>query len=361
MEEAAARLAAESPGVHQGDMLRLARRSVAANLRLVADLLRGDVELDAVEPPVAAVVYCRELARRNVPMTELARAYRVGQHAVWRFGVARLRELLGDGQDATVAIERFTDSTFAAGEVLMGRALERYADERDRWVRSADAVRRATVQAVLSGEPLDVAAASARIRYDLGGRHQAFIVWAEDSSGLEARAAATGGRGALIVGLGDGMLAGWCVPEALQRGASGAGQVAHGTPGSGVGGFRASHHQAAEARRVAQLASLAADVGYPEIALVALLTADLEQAEQFARQELGALAEPEAEWLAETLLAVLEHHGSPKRAGQLLGLHENTVGKRLRTAAELLGRSTAERPAETLAALLILRARRGRL
>jgi DNA-binding PucR family transcriptional regulator len=99
-------------------------------------------------------------------------------------------------------------------------------------------------------------------------------------------------------------------------------------------------------------------VRYADVALAALLTNDLPQAEAFARRELAGLAgdAPSTRRLAETVLAVLEAQGSPRHAAQRMGLHENTVAKRVRAAEELLGRSIDRRPAELFAALIIHRA-----
>jgi hypothetical protein len=352
---------------HETDLLRddpdlavLARASTAANLALVAELARGAVTLTDVVPPPQAVAFARELARRNVPMTELARAYRLVQHAMWRFGVRQIRDRLGSGAQAAAAIEDFTDATFATGEVLMGRALERYATERDRWVRSADAVRRATVEDLLQGGAADVGVASGRLRYELRREHVAFVVWSDDDEGAqESAAAAIGGAGALLVPLGAGVVAGWSAPAAVRDAAPrSAVHLAIGAPGDGLEGFRRSHAEALEARRVAQLGRLDGVVRYADVALVALLTRDLDQARTFAERQLGPLmAGDDATCrLADTVLAVLEEQGSPRHAAQRLGVHENTVAKRVRAAEAALGRSVGERPAELVAALVIRRA-----
>ena len=69
-----------------GDLRAMARASTAGNLALVAEVTRGAIDLaDAPLPPQAAA-FARELARRNVPMTELARTYRVVQHVIWQLG-----------------------------------------------------------------------------------------------------------------------------------------------------------------------------------------------------------------------------------------------------------------------------------
>lgn len=358
--EAVEVLARESPDVHADpDLRELARRSAAAILAYVAGVIRGEGELETSESPPQAVAYAREMARRNVPMTELARAYRVGQRVLWRYGVAELRARISDEGDVATAIESYTEATLLTGEVLMANALERYAAERDRWVRSADAVRRATVRELLAGGSADLTSAAARLRYELRRPHVAFVVWADDDDAvLESTAVAVGGPSSLVVPLGEGLVAGWCPPGGLDLAAGGGARLAVGLPGDGLKGFRRSHAQAMEARRVARLGGLNGAVAYEDVALAALLTKDAEQAQAFAERELGGLAAEDAARLAETVLEVLVLQGSPRRAAQRLGLHENTVAKRVRAAEDVLGRPIGERPVETLAALLILRATR---
>src|SRR5689334_16795282 len=159
------------------DLHDLARASALANLQLLADIVSGNLALADADPPSQAVSFARELARRNVPMSELARTYRVVQHAMWRVGVDQIRRRMDDDHAIAEAVEQLTDATFATGEVLMSRALERYATERDQWVRSADALRRETVQALLDGDSVDLDTASARLRYDLRRSHVGFVVW----------------------------------------------------------------------------------------------------------------------------------------------------------------------------------------
>jgi hypothetical protein len=340
----------------QDDLRELARAAVLANLGLVAAMASGTVALADAEPPPQVVAFARELARRNVPMAELARTYRVVQHAMWRVGVAEIRRRMTDDQAIAAAVEDLTDATFATGEVLMSRALERYSAERDRWVRSADALRRETVEALLDGAAIDADTASARLRYELRRPHVGFVVWADGDDGApEAAAAALGGPHALVIGLAAGTLAGWCHPDTLDVGAlNGAVHAAISTPGDGVDGFRRAHAEALEAQRVARLGDLPSPTHYDDISLVALLTSNADQAKAFAARELGDLQD---ERIAETVLEVLRAQGSPRRAAQRLGVHENTVAKRVKSAEQQLGRPIDERPAELFAALLIDRLR----
>jgi DNA-binding PucR family transcriptional regulator len=153
-------------------------------------------------------------------------------------------------------------------------------------------------------------------------------------------------------------MGGWCAPAALDPHAARDALVAVGLPGDGLAGFRRSHAEAMEARRVARLGGLVPPVDYADVALTALLTKDLDQARAFVARELGDLAADGVARLADTVLEVLVVQGSPRQAAQRLGLHENTVAKRVRSAEEVLGHPIDERPVQTLAALLILRALR---
>ena len=341
------------------DLAEAARASVLANVALILDFANGSASLDDLEPPPAAVAFTRELARRNVPVAELDRAYRVAQHALWRWAVAEVRERISDGDAVAAAVESLSEAAFITGDALTAVVMARYAAERERWVRSAAAVRQATVEEILDGGPVDADAASRRLRYELRQTHHAFVVWAESDDAVpEAAAAALGGPRGLVVPMGVGIVAGWSPrvdPDASPPGAV----VAFGTPAAGVAGFRRSHQQAMEARRVARAVQVGTTpVRYEDVALLALLTKDLEQARDFAQRTLGPLADRDesALRLAETLYVVLEEQGSPRRAARRLGVHENTVAKRLRAIDALLGDEERPPPAQLLAALTIARA-----
>src|SRR3954463_10494660 len=240
--------------VEDPDLRDVARSSSAANIALVLELASGRVALSSLDPPPQAVAFAAELARRNVPVGSLARAYRVAEIALWEWGVRELRarlppEALAEG------IEGLSIAAFATGDAFSTMVIERYAIERERWIRSADAVRVATVEELLGGGPVDASAASRRLRYELRQEHEAFVVWADAEEAVpETAAAAVGGSRALLVPLGAGLVAGWAQVGSIDPGAaSDVAGVAVGSPGRGVRGFRASHLEAMEARRVARL------------------------------------------------------------------------------------------------------------
>ncbi|MBJ7330370.1 MAG: helix-turn-helix domain-containing protein [Solirubrobacteraceae bacterium] len=346
------------------DLVAGARSSSAANIAVVVEMAEGTVSLNDLEPPPQATAFARELARRNVPVADLGHAYRVAQRALWRWAVDEVHERVDDPTVVAEAVEDLAEAVFATGDVFITAVMQRYALERERWLRSADAVRSATVKELLSGGPVDIAASSKRVRYELRQEHQGYVVWAESDSALpEAAATAVGGPRALVVPIGVGIVAGWAPVGTIDPTAAGPAWVALGSPGSGLVGFRTTHHEAMEARRVARLLRrVGTPTHYDEIALLGLLTQDLDQARVFAERRLGALAADDdaTQRLAETLQTVLEERGSPRRAAKRLGVHENTVAKRLRTIEQLIGEKSDGPPAEILAALVIRDALRQR-
>ncbi len=343
-------------------LMDAARSSSAANVALVVEIVRGSLSMDDFQPPPQAVAFARELARRNVAVTELGRAYRLAQHALWRWAVAEVHVRVADPGTVARAIESLSDAAFATGDTFSTAMMERYAQEREHWLRSAEAVRADTVRAILAGGRVDATVAGRQLGYELRQEHQAFVVWGDGVAATpETTAAAVGGGRALLLPFGVGVVAGWAPPSAIDDGAgAGLTSVALGIPAQGVAGFARSHREAMEARRVAQLGDgVGATVRYEDVALPALLTQDAEQADAFVARTLGPLAagDDASRRLARTLLVVLEEQGSPRRAGRRLGVHENTVAKRLRTIGERGGPTavTGPRATEVLAALLILR------
>jgi DNA-binding PucR family transcriptional regulator len=120
-------------------------------------------------------------------------------------------------------------------------------------------------------------------------------------------------------------------------------RVALGEPAPGVAGFRASHEQAKHARRIATLSrrSPGSVTHYGRVALQAMATADLDQAQAFVEHHLGHLAagDDTTRRLLATLRVYLDEHAGRGRTAKRLGVHENTVSYRIRQAEEILGRS----------------------
>lgn len=373
---------AELPDVDADPELRSSTYvSVNEILRLIVELSRSNLPPDEAVLPPAAVDYAREFVRRGLPLDSLLRAYQVGHATFFRGWCEKAHAEVSDPDELVEAIELGANWTFDYIETLTGGVVLRYGEERERWVRSAAAVRGQVVDSLLRGEPVDIGASSQRLGYELNRNHQAFAVWTDgwEKGGEQAfvmleRAAlemveALGATAPLLVPRARLCLVGWvgwrgdgkfqfeslrldsrAVPEAL---------AAFGSPGRGVPGFSRSHREAMYARKVAQLTRRRAGsiTRYDDVALAALASADVEQARGFVANELGQLTagDDHSRRLSGTLRVYLEENMSPLRASQRLSVHENTITNRVRAAQELLPRPIEDRWPELLVALRLIK------
>lgn len=372
-DEVIAGILDELPELADDEELRAATAaSTAAVMRLFVDMLRSGLEPGEAEPPPAAVELARELVRRGVSIEALLRAYHTGQAGFFGAWTRQLRERLDSVAEVAQAVEETTTWSFAYVQALTRGLAQRYAEESERWVRSAAAMRAETVRELLAGAPLGADVAGRRLRYELDRRHVAFVVWSEGSDqdlavleqGASDVAESLGAGTPLLVPFGPALVAGWigavdAVDERALAGvrvasAPGA-RAAVGRPDAGVEGFRQSHVEAMHARRVAQLSGRRAGtvVAYRDVALAALASTDLDHARQFVAAELGPLAADDDHTLrlAATLRVYLEEQSSPRRAAERLGVHENTIANRIRAAQELLEEPIEARVPELLVAL----------
>ncbi|WP_084485695.1 PucR family transcriptional regulator [Nocardia beijingensis] len=332
------------------------------NLMSVLDFVQNDAAEHDVHAPARALVYARTLAQRDVPLSALIRAYRVG-HAGFLDIAMRYAVELG-GPDSAAAIIRMVHRS----SVYIDRVCEQvgiaYEQERDRWVGSRGGLRQEWVARVLDGSADDIAQAEQVLGYPLSGRHVAVNAWTEPQ--LSARAAADvldAVRAALVPLLGHPRRA-LLVPtderevrlwfsiardttidaEAIQRALSALAlpvRVAVGGCGSGVAGFRRSLRQADRVRELVLLAGPGAPraVAHEQVAAVALLGADIEELRQYVADCLGELATDNQRnlWLRETLRVFLANNRSYAAAAEELAVHRNTVQYRVRQALDLTG------------------------
>lgn len=352
------------------DLRRLAGEASAGVVEMVIAMIAAGSDPAAATPPGPTFELARELALRGEPVDRLIRAYHVAHARFFELWARDVRESVPDPARMSAAIEEGAAWTFEFVDALGRVIAERFAEQRERWVRSATALRLQEVRAILAGRQSDAPMASARLGYELSLRHRALVLWTEQAEEAEgesdlagqARAilAALGARGGLVVPLADGLLAAWAPapareePEVLRDAlALARSPVSVGSPHSGLEGFRLSHEEALRARRIARLSGAGGATVYRDVALLDLATADLERARRFVAAELGLLAggDPGVARLARTLRAYLEHRGSARRAAEELGVHENTVANRVHAACELLGHGVEERMPEVLLAL----------
>jgi DNA-binding PucR family transcriptional regulator len=370
--------------IHDGlpdlDRDRELRRGTYAStesvIRLFIEMTISDRPMGEAEPPPAAAAYAQEFVRRGLGLDILLRTYFVGHGIFFDDWIGRVRALTDDAALQLRAFEEGAAASFEFIQAVTGRLVRRYESERERWVRSAAAVRAETLRSLLADETIDLSSAEARLRYRLDRSHLGFVVWSEDEIDTGTGLAALEGAGAslaealgssepLLVPIGPNLLAGW-IPgtEPPPDVASLAGlphdraAAAVGSPGEGIEGFRRTHREALHARRVAQLLS-SDPIGttlFSDVALVALATSDPTLAREFVDSMLGGLRgeDDETRRLAATLRAYLECGSSPRRAGARLGIHENTVKNRVAAAKERLTRPLEPNASEVLVALRLL-------
>ncbi len=268
--------------------------------------------------------------------------------------LGRLREATDDPDHLAEAMVFFNAWIFAWIETIERQLTDVYMAEREQWVRGAAAVRAAEVRAILKGAPVDAAAVSQRLGYDLDRFHVGFVVWSERRRGHAGRrAGACSGRWSrwrrgsprvpasaqrLTVAQGRHLAcwAGRREPQHLgdlrvPRGAGkGALSVAAGTPAP----RRPRASSSATSRRCSPARSpscAASDTARappiqrspPE----ALMVDDTEAARRFAERELGPLTARDdcTLRLAATLAVFLEEGASFVRAARRLGVHTNTA------------------------------------
>jgi DNA-binding PucR family transcriptional regulator len=311
----------------------------------------------------------RDAVRRGLDQSGLD-AYRTGQAVAWRRWMEICFELTGDPAElrelldvSALSITTFIDDTITA-------VAERIESERVELTRGAHAERRAAVTLLLEGAPISRARAEAQLGYRLSGPHTAAIVWSTSTSAsdqledaAERLLRASGASHRLTIVASAAALWLWLpagtAPPAGRLGAELAAhpdvRVAVGRPGTDVDGFRRSHLDAAVTQRMlTRLTSPQQVARYEDVQLVALLTADPTQTDEFLADTLGALLHAEAE-TQEAVATYVREQCSTTRTAERLYTHRNTILRRLARADQLLPRPLAENVVGVAAALEVLR------
>ncbi len=260
-----------------------------------------------------------------------------------------------------------------------------YLAERQRAIAQNFAERRRLIAALVAGEHVPPDVAAAVLGVDLAQHHLALILWQSGDGGppgphpgagwsrsqLELAANRAAGRLRAVATLTmpaddlDALLCWLTSPtpfpashlEALTSlsGAGGELGVAAGVPAQGAAGFRRSHLAALDAHQVARHRQRAGVTGYADIAVVALLSSDLERARWFVTEELGRLGAdaPALDDLRSTALCYLNSGRNLIDTARQLHVHRNTVVYRLAKVERLLGRPLGQRPFAVQTALTL--------
>jgi DNA-binding PucR family transcriptional regulator len=355
------------------DYSELLVASVGSNLATALDVLAHHIPASQVDAPTAAGHYARRLAQRDVPLEGLLRAYRLGEARFYQWWMRRLsaHHPEPDLLSASVQLTMATVSTYI--DRVSENLTEIYAEERDLWARRAGATRAVRVQSVLFDEGMDEGSAEAILGHRMPGTHLGLVAWtrgrqtARQIESIVQAITELSGQQPLAVLVDDRTLWAWLAgtqPGQLdlarlagQLRARGPGmRMAIGGPASGLAGFRASHLQARQAQRVAEVRGDGAGplTVFADVAVSAFLARDLAGARRWVAGVLGGLAvadESMAE-LRRTVLAYLRAGSSLTEAATELHLHKNTVRYRLRKADDIRGLPIGERRLDVEVALL---------
>ncbi len=343
--------------------VRALERCSRENVANLVEVLAGRLAVREVESDCPRI-FAALAARLGVPLAELERAYWVGVERLWqdwfelchtssREAGAELRDVLGGS----------TSLLFGYVEQVLAQVVARHTEVAGEMAATRDDRRRELVDALLAGQAPGPDAEEL-LGYRLRDTHVALWIGCDDSArahrALRALRADTDAAGTLLVRHDAGTWFGWLgylggVDEpAITRAAAATGElVTLGEPGSGLAGFRRSHHRARRAAALRPVLHLPDRcLSASRLRLEMLLLDDPESARAFVADELGALAADteRAGRTRDTLLAWLAC-GSQAQAAVELGVHENTVRQRVRHAAEALGDALVERRTEVLVAL----------
>ncbi|SRX92233.1 hypothetical protein MSP7336_00458 [Mycobacterium shimoidei] len=318
-----------------------------------------------------SLTIARHLVRRGLDESTAVDAYRVGQNVAWRawmqiaFALTsdpdELRELL---DVSAASIGSFIDATIAG-------IYHQMRLERDELTRGTHAEQRETVALILDGAPITPQHAENRLGYRLGQSHTAAVIWGDESTttssdldrAADALAHNADGRRSLSVLAGAATRWVW-VPGADGPDLTGVAaaisqlpgvRIAVGPTAAGIDGFRRSHFDAITTQRtVVRLGSTQRVVGFTDVELIALVTADPERADRFIKHTLGEFESADAE-LQRTVLTFIHEQCNASRAAASLFTHRNTLLRRLARADELLPKPLKESSVHVAVALEALR------
>ncbi|MCF8604510.1 helix-turn-helix domain-containing protein [Gordonia sp. HY442] len=347
--------------------------SCSSNIEAALSMVRHGIDVSAARAPVTALEHARAMAARGYSVDVILRFYRLGHE----FFVEQLREGLdAAGYGATEALTIFFElERFLLRYIdrISSQIAREYIATLSRQQNEARIERADIVRELLADEPVDPARAERVLSYRLTGRHLALICWSDEPGRdlekvVQKTASAFAAGRALTISEGPTTVWGWInVTDHMLPIATSTSRlndqdpyvhIAFGSVHVGAAGFRTSYLEAMRARRIAEIADRPAPaaVHFRDVSLADALSYDLDAAQRFVKAELGDLTADGAAERDEraTLLAVLNARGSLAKAAEALDIHRNTVLQRLRRAENKVGRSSADRVAETHAALVLV-------
>ena len=303
--------------------------------------------------PREAETWARQLVHDGISLTAALRSFERGHADAWSTIASTLKESRWGLSPELRAdeMEYASARLFDYANTITAQAISAYIDEQAKLERRDESSRVRAVTGLLHGE-LDPRIAERSIAYRLDAMHIGYTLWdasGTDRADLEALASELRRRIApwqhINVRSDDGSLNGWmsCETNALNRGLHGLEpppgvEASFGSLRWGLSGFRLTHREALEAKRVGRAIEGQAVTSYDDVGVLALASRDAELAQAFVEGHLGPLGidDETSRRLRETLRVYLQERGSPAATAARLRLHRNTVVKRIQRVEELL-------------------------
>jgi DNA-binding PucR family transcriptional regulator len=372
-------LLAEIPQISGDDAIgRILLASVEENVATLLHIFQHDIPLENLEGSVAANEYARRLAQRDIPVSALIRAYRIGH---WRFLQWCLDELARRNADAVVhaAVNRLMlKVSFGYIDGITEHVIEVYRLERDRWLLSQTAVRAARVRDILAEKEVDLDSAEAALGYSLRQNHLGLVAWLPASTrggaglarldrltteiaeelGCPARPLFVPRDEILAwawLPFGSHSEVSWERLSGVVEGGEPSVWVCAGSVQRGIGGFRSTNREALRAQELATAARPGHRfTAYSQVAPVALMCKNLADLRAWVGSILGPLAvdDEHCARLRETMQSFLASGSSYTATASSQILHKNTVQYRIRKAEEIMGHSVQEGHTDLEVALL---------
>lgn len=313
----------------------------------------------------------RDGIRRGLEDAAIVDVYRLAQNVAWRSWMRLAFELTSDPAEMRELLEVSERSITSFLSTTISALYHEIRAERDELSRGTHAKRLETVALILDGAALPRRHAEKQLGYLLGQCHTAAVVWgdgpsvnlAEVDRAADALLETVAGRRSLSVLASSASRWVW-LPGADGSDLTGIEtalddlpgvRIAVGPTAAGIEGFRRSHLDAITTQRtMMRLGSPQRIARFTDVELIALITADPEQAGRFIRHTLGGFESADAE-LQRTVLAFLHRQCNASRTAAHLFIHRNTLLRRLARADELLPQPLADTSVNVAVALEALR------
>ncbi|MCV6973062.1 Rv1453 family transcriptional regulator [Mycobacterium bourgelatii] len=316
----------------------------------------------------------RDLVRRGMDASALE-VYRIGHNLAWRRWTEIAFRLTSHPEELQGLLDiPFRHANEFVDATLAGITEEMHA-EYAKLARDIDAERRKIVEQILHEAPVNEDRVQTQLDYSFDRVHTAAIIWCPEPANYdpdplgavaEAFGKAAGGQRPLNIIAGAATRWVWVKDAADLKAldveqlheildAAPGSQIAIGTSGAGIEGFRRSHMAAlATQRMLTRLRSPHRAAFFADVQMIALLTENPEGADNFIRSTLGNF-EKANPTLHTTVLTYINAACNASRAAKLLYTHRNTLLHRLDTAQRLLPRPLNETTVEVAVAIQALR------